>query len=211
MEIKSDVVVKYTHKTDVWSEGTERCLSCWINIKDVDLSKNIKELSGEEVGNTCYIKIGSFSGKKFQPGTPVVIERGNIVIYGIVANSAEYKIEVYPGIYNGLNKNISNWENLQGYTIRKDNVINLLTGNGSNYDFSIDLKANNYIIFSFGDKQVVCQLQSKLVPNNWYGIVLNIGSSISLILPSFSVILIISLPPLLKTNEKLRLTSLNFS
>ena len=65
MEIKSDVVVKYTHKTDIWSEGTERCLSCWINIKDVDLSKNIKELSGEKVGNTCYIKIGSFSGKKF--------------------------------------------------------------------------------------------------------------------------------------------------
>lgn len=180
MEIKSDVVVKYTHKTDIWSEGTERCLSCWINIKDVDLSKNIKELSGEEVGNTCYIKIGSFSGKKFQPGTPVVIERGNIVIYGVVANSAEYKIEVYPGIYNGLNKNISNWENLQGYTIRKDNVINLLTGKGSNYDFSIDLKANNYIIFSFGDKQVVCQLQSKLAPNNWYGVVLNISSSISL-------------------------------
>lgn len=176
MEINKDIVVKYTHKTDAWDEKTERCLSCWVNIKETDPLKNIKELTGEAVDDKCYIKIGSFSGKKFQPGTPVVIERGNIVIYGEVANSAEYKIEVYPGIYNGLNKNIKNWESLQGYTIRKDNIINLLSGDGTNYKFSIDLKANNYIIFSFGDKQIVCQLQSKLKTCKWYGVILNIGS-----------------------------------
>ena len=179
MNIKDDVVVKYIHNKDVWSEGTERCYSCWVNIKELDLCKNIKEISGEQAGNDCYIKIGSFSGRRFQAGTPVVIERGNIVIYGEVANSAEYKVKVYPGIYNGLNKNIKNWESLQGYTIRKDSVINLLSGKGSNYDFSIDLKGNNYIIFSFGDKQIVCQLQSKLKSGNWYGLVLNVGSSIS--------------------------------
>lgn len=177
MNINDEVVVKYKHDKDIWSSSSERCLSCWINIKDTDPLKNIKELESE---GENYIKIGSFSGKRFHAGTPVVIERGNIVIYGVVEESAEYKVKVYPGIIKGLNKNISNWKSLQGYTIRKDNVINILTGKGNNYDFSIDLKANNYIIFSFGDKQIVCQLQSKLKTGNWYGLVLNIGSNINI-------------------------------
>jgi len=179
LNINDEFVVKYRHEPDIWTETTERCYSCWINIKESDLSKNIKIESSEKVGDDCYIKISSSFGKRYPAGTPVVIERGNIVIYGTIVDSAEYKVKIYPGIYNGLNKNIRDWEKLPGYTIRKDSIINLLTGIGTNYNFSIDLKANNYIVFSFGDKQIVCQLQSKLKSDNWYGVVLNIGSTIS--------------------------------
>ena len=174
------IIVKYKHTPDSITDTSERCLSCWVNIKDADLNKNIKNLTSERIGNDCYIKIGSFSGKRLSAGTPVVIERGSVVIFGEVSDSEEYKVKISPEIYNGLNKTIKNWETLLGYTIRKDNIINLISGKGDKYDLSIDIRANNYIVISFGEKQVIGQLQSKLKFNNWYGFVINLSSSVSI-------------------------------
>lgn len=179
MQIKENVVVKYIHEEDTWTSDSERCFSCWINLKETEAYRNIKDLSTTAESSGYYINIGNFAGKRYPAGTPVVIERGNIVIFGVVDNSATYRVKIHPSLYNGLNKSVKNWEKLPGYIIREDNAINLLSGDGSNYKFSIDLKANNYIIFSFGDKQIICQMQSKLKSGKWYGLVLNIGGSMS--------------------------------
>lgn len=179
MTIGTDPVVKYKHKPDVWDSSTERCYSCWINLKENEPSKNIKELTAERIGTDCFVNIGSFAGKRYPAGTPVVLERGNIVIFGTIDDSSTYRVSIHPSLYNALSKSIKDWISLPGYTIREDHPVNLLTGEGTNYKFSIDFKANNYIIFSFGEKQIICQMQSKLQTERWYGFVLNIGAIIN--------------------------------
>lgn len=179
MNIKEPTVVKYKHNTDILTEESERCYSFWLNIQPTDNLRNIKELSKSKTEEGCFIHISSFSGKKMSPGTNVVIERGNIVIFGTVVESSDYKIKIPASLYNGLERGIKNWEKLPGYAIRQDNIINLLSGIGSNYNFSIDLRANDFIVFSFGEKQIICQLQSKLKTEYWYGFVLNYGKTIS--------------------------------
>lgn len=182
METNASPVVTYK-KLDELNNTSERCYSCWISTKETDTYKNIKKLSTDVVGNNIptgtYIYIDDFNGKKLENGTPVVIERGNIVICGVVDSNERYRIKVHPNIIKGLTKHINNWTNLTGYIIRQDNIINLLTGVSSDGKFSIDLKANNYVSFNFNGNEVLVQLSTKLRLNKWYGLVINFGENIS--------------------------------
>lgn len=183
MELDISPIVSYTRK-DTFEEQPERCYSCWVNIKDCDTYKNVKKLhtdvNDKNIPIGEYIYLDQYSGKKMDAGTPVVIERGNIVICGVVEDSPEYKIKVHPNIIRGLNKHLNNWTSLTGYIIRKDNIINLLYATNENDEhFEINIKANNYIAFNFNGNDVLIQLSTKLRPNKWYGLILNFGEHVS--------------------------------
>lgn len=184
MSMISGTVITYKHKPDIIKDADERCLSCWFNIKDFEGYKNVKEIStdldekGKPTGNHIYIN--AYTGKRMAPGTPVVLERGNIVICGTVDDSERYSLKVHPKVIKGLNTSIRNWTGLTGYIIRRDNVINLLSGKGNDGDFTINIKANNYISISFGEDEMLIQLSSKLKCNRWYGLVLNLGPTMSM-------------------------------
>ena len=112
MELNEDPVVKYT-RTDTFEDDYERCYSCWINIKDCDMYKNIKKLHTDVTERNIptgeYIYLDQYTGKRLEAGTPVVIERGNIVICGVVDDSPSYRIKVHPSVIKGLTKHINNW------------------------------------------------------------------------------------------------------
>lgn len=155
----------------------------WVNLKEHDPYRNIKELttemdaSGNPTGS--YIYITRYSGKKFQPGEHVVIERGNIIICGVVDNDETYRVKVSQQVIKGLNRNIKNWQNLTGYIIRKDNETTLLEANGES-GFRISLRANNYICVNFGDSEILVQIGMKLKCDHWYGFVINLGRQITM-------------------------------
>ena len=184
MDIPEDDVVTYTHKPDAIAMEDERCLSCWFNIKDHGRYTNIKEIDTDRDSKNnptgSYIYIKAYSGKRLEAGTDVVLERGNIVICGKIDDSDDYRIKVHPKIIRGLNVAIKNWTTLTGYIIRKDNVINLLTGTGETGGISVNVKANNYISLNFGDKEILVQLSSKLKCGKWYGLVVNMGQTLSI-------------------------------
>ena len=182
MSILSGDVVKYK-TVDKFVEGDERCLSLWALIKDHDKYTNIKKISvdttpqGFPIGS--YIYIDEYSGKRLSAGEHVVIERGNIVICGVVDDNERYRIVVHPNIIKGLTKSIKNWWNLTGYIIRKDNQIPLLKAQGSSYDVNITIKGNNYIALNVAGNEVLVQLNRRLKCNVWYGFIINFGSTIS--------------------------------
>lgn len=180
MNIKEPVVVRYKHSPDILSEESERCLSFWLNLHETDSLRNVREMTKFKTDNGCFIRIESFSGKRFPAGTDVVLERGSIVIFGTITDDKDYTVKIHPSLFNGLEKGVKNWEKLPGYAIRKDNIINLLSGTGDGQNFSIDLRSNNFIIFNFGEKQILCQLQTKLRDDYWYGFVINYGKTISI-------------------------------
>jgi hypothetical protein len=182
MSMSTGTVVKYT-TTDTYKEGDERCLSMWVSINDHDKYTNIKristDISAQGFPTGTFIYIDEYSGKRLPVGENVVLERGNLVICGIVDDNDKYRIKVHPNLIKGLNKNIKNWWNLTGYIIRKDNVTTLLNAPGSSYDVSIAVKANNYISINAAGNEILVQLSKRLKCNVWYGFVINLGSSIS--------------------------------
>jgi len=183
MDIPEDDVIKYIHKPDTFTADDERCLSCWVNIKEYPRYTNVREIStdkdskGNPTGNYIYIR--AYTGKRLEAGTDVVLERGNIIICGTVDDSEEYRIKVHPKVIRGLNASIRNWTSLTGYIIRKDNVINLLTCESETMPLDINIKANSYISVKFGDKEVLVQLSLKLKCNKWYGMIINLGKTMS--------------------------------
>lgn len=181
----NDICVSYNNK-DIFTYDSERCYSSWINIKEYSNYTNIKELSadinkaGVPTGNTIYIN--KYSGKRLEAGTNVIIERGNIIICGIVNDSERYSIKVNSNIIKALSKNIKNWTSMTGYIIRKDNVINLLNAKGDNNNtYNIQLKGNNFIsINDDSSNELLIQTNFKLKCNKWYALVINYGKNVSL-------------------------------
>lgn len=182
MSLSEGKLVRYK-AVDTYKEGDERCLSLWAKLKDHDNYTNIKKISTDMSSNGmptgAFIYIDEYSGKRLPVGENVVIERGNLVICGVVDDNDKYRIKVHPNLIRGLNKNIKNWWNLTGYIIRKDNVITLLNAPGSSYDVNIAIKANNYISINVAGNEILVQLSKRLKCNNWYGFIINLGSSIS--------------------------------
>ena len=179
----NDVCVSY-NKKDTLTSDSERCYSVWINIKEHSNYTNIKALStdvnkiGVPTGNTIYIN--SYSGKRLEAGTNVIIERGNIIICGIVSDSEKYSITVNPNIIKALSRSIKNWTSMTGYIIRKDNVINLLNAEGNNNSYNIQLKGNNFISVNDGINETLIQTNFKLKCGKWYALIINFGKTLSL-------------------------------
>lgn len=193
MNTDKNPVVKYA-KTDTIDASSYRTYSCWICLDETDTYKNIKSFttdietveiktaSGKETvqrptGNKIYIK--EYSGKRFDAGTEVVIERGNIIICGTVLDTDTYTIQIHPSAIRALNRAVKNWTNLPGYVIRKDNSINLLHAEGKSSYYDISIHANCSVYFDFNGTTVVLQSPVKLKPSKWYGIVLNYCGALS--------------------------------
>ena len=183
MNTAKNPVITYKKK-DSMDASSCRCYSSWICIEEAEGCKNIKSFTthldskGRPAGDKLYIN--EYSGKRFDAGTEIVIERGNIVICGTVMDTEKYTIQIYPTVISTLNNNVPNWTHLMGYTIRKDNTINLLHAKGLSKNLDISLHANCCISFDFDGKNMIIQSPFKLKASKWYGIVINYGNLLSI-------------------------------
>lgn len=195
MNVDRNPVVRYTAK-DIIDASSCRSYSCWFCLDDAEGYRNIKSFTTdvdlidvktsagttEKVerpkGDKIYIK--EYSGKRFEAGTEVVIERGNIVLCGTVMDSSAYTVKLHPSAIRALNKSVKNWFKLMGYVIREDNSVNLLHGDGKSSYYDISLHANCCITLDFNGTTLILQSPVKFKPGKWYGLVLNYGGLLSL-------------------------------
>lgn len=175
MGIEVSPVVTYKNIHDEYTTESSRCYSCWINIDEFQQYKNLKSLDPVKEDGKSYINIASSSNIKFKVGDKVVIERGNLVFCGEIVDTNKVKVE--NSLIAALNRKIPNWYMMPGYIIRKDNPVNLLTGESEKGQFNIELRGNNYIYLTLGENHFSCQLPIKLKSNTWYGLIINFGKT----------------------------------
>ncbi len=175
MGIEESPVVKYIDIHDVYDSESSRCYSCWVNLNDFQQFKNLKSLEVVKEDGQYYVNFTSSSNVKYREGDKVVIERGNLVFCGELVSPN--KVKVPNTLINMLNRKIPNWSSMPGYIIRKDNPINLLSGEQEKGQFNIELRGNNYIYITLGEEHFSCQLPIKLKCNRWYGLIINFGST----------------------------------
>jgi hypothetical protein len=169
------VAVKYKVDNDFDTSTGNICYSCWFRPKDIPTNSILKNVKG----GTTYSEDASYGylslklGTKFKKGTNVVFKRGKMIVPGYVIS--QNKIQINKEIAKSMSKMTTNWYTLPGFAVLNDNVINLLNGG----NFSIDIKAGNYISFNRDGNEQLVLLNSELKNEYWYGLVLNIGEKLS--------------------------------
>ena len=170
---KENIVVRYERKYTFSSESPVT-YSCWFRKHDSDKPNTIKNVKG---GMTLTIEgdnyfITTNLGNRFKQGTDVLIKRGVISVPGKVVETN--KIKVNPDQIKSLDKTIPNWNNLPGFSVVTDDVLNMLSGDG----FSIDIKGN-FLSVSYDGKESLIQFTTDINPAAWYALVLNISKTIT--------------------------------
>jgi len=118
----------------------------------------------------------------------VIYRAGALNLYAKVVAITTNPIQLYCVINAFVEENLvsirSDWNLQNGYKLKIKEPINIIDGinDFGDHVFSINIYANQYIAISYGhaysynDAYVVC-LDDKLLNNNWYGIIVNIGNS----------------------------------
>lgn len=170
------IAVKYKVNGDFDISTGNIYYSCWVRPKDIPTSSILKNIKGE----TSYTEDASYGylslklGTKFKKGTNIVFKRGKMIVPGYVI--AQNKIQINKAVAKSMSKMAENWYTLPGFAISNDNVINLITGG----NFSIDIKAGNYISFNCDGNEQLVLLNSEIKNEYWYGIVLNVGEKLGI-------------------------------
>lgn len=172
--IGTTFVVKYKREDNISANDT-RCFSAWVKIRETEdnMLKNIKKMSLS--GNILTIE----NVKKLEIGTEVLISRGSTAITGKVISMNPYQIEVNKDMIVKLNNASNNWFNIPGYTIEKVSNVNLIYGIG-NEPLCLDIKSGKILSVSIGENESLYRLTEPLKTDKWYGIIVNIGPTVSI-------------------------------
>lgn len=119
----------------------------------------------------------------------VVISRpGALNFYAKIAaisvNPLKYYCVINTMVIEDLNEIKSDWTSQKGYKLQVKDPISIIDGinDFGDHVFSVNIFANQYIAVNYGDDYLnndayVIKLDDKLLDNQWYGIVINIGNS----------------------------------
>lgn len=124
--------------------------------------------------------------------TVVISRPGALNFYGkvvaISTNPLKYYVAINPFVLEDLNEIRSDWNILTGYKMVAKEPISVVDGvnDFGDHVLSINVYANQYIAISYGHTYIdaidkysayVVRLPDKLIDNQWYGIVANVGNS----------------------------------
>lgn len=178
---KNNIAIEYLNINDTILKDDFRYYNCWFNIKSNNLNEGYIDEINEynKDSKYTYFKL-KYGGNKlnFKINDNIVIYRGNIILYGKILS-----------IDNGLNvcinnlslfklrKSVKDWTLINGFKIKKDYKLNLLSGySNDNKLLSIDIYANKFIELNYNNQLYVIELTNSLNLNTWYNIAINIGN-----------------------------------
>lgn len=174
----NNIAIKYNVSDDI-KETDPRYYSCWFNIKkNTNTEFNVININEINKDNKFTYYLITYKGKSdFNINDNIILYRGNIILYAkIIDNNNGIKVSINNVSLFKINKSMNNWTSLQGFKIKKDNLINLLTGIDTNNNklLSINICAQNYIEVMYNNQLYIIPILNILKENVWYNIVLNI-------------------------------------
>ena len=118
-------------------------------------------------------------GDTFNISRPGALNFYAKVIDNQFGGSGLYYVFIDTDVISYLNNIKSDWFNARNYKMSVKDPINLINGRNAilGTTFSADIYSNQFVKIIYGSQQKVISLDNKLVDNNWYGVVINIGNS----------------------------------
>lgn len=185
-EMKSSAffnAVRY-NASDHITTTSDRALTSWVMPKNFSAKEYDVESINPNIGINYpanYIIKLSPSPRSFNEGDTFVISRpGALNFYAkiIYVGVGEYYCKIDEDVEKYLISLTSGWRIMKNYKVRVQEPINLIDGiNETNYGFKASIIANQYIKILYGSQEKVIPINTRLLDNSWYGIVINLGNT----------------------------------
>ena len=179
----SSTAVTY-NSSDYITTSSDRSLTAWVMPKNFSAKEYDVESINPNIGINYpanYIIKLSPSPRSFNEGDTFVISRpGALNFYAkiIYVGVGEYYCKIDEDVEKYLISLTSGWRTMKNYKVRVQEPINLIDGiNETNYGFKASIIANQYIKILYGSQEKVIPINTRLLDNSWYGIVINLGNT----------------------------------
>jgi len=177
--------VDYINSSDYISKSDDRSVTSWIMPRTLTKEYDVVSITKDSsvIGANYVIKIAS-SQKRFSIDDTFTIYRpGALNFYAKVIddnhfNTGRYYCKIDNDVIAYLDSVNSSWSTMKNYKMKAQDPISLIDGdNDANYGFKAMVCANQYIKILYGSQEYVIAMNTKLLDDNWYGIIVNVGNT----------------------------------
>lgn len=175
MDTVSGTVVRYKNSADSITKDCTRCLSAWVKMTGTSSKRNIKKITPVVSGESAKLQLAGQLG--LGVGDDVIIERSSIMLRGTVTSLKPCTVEIDYETYSKLAAMSDKWYMMPGFTARKSDPVNLITGAGDKA-FSIDIVGGSFVCVGVGENVVQVPLTSVMQNDLWYGVIVNVGEKV---------------------------------
>jgi hypothetical protein len=186
-DIKSSGVyraVNYLNSSDYISTSQDRSVTAWIMPRTLSKEYDVISIDSSMVfpESNYAIKLAP-NAKRFSIDDVFTIYRpGALNLYAKVIDASSlnnlYHCKIDEDVIDYLNSITTQWETKGGYKMKVQEPINLIEGiNETNFGLKTSVFANQYIKIAFGSQERVIAMNTRMLDNYWYGVVVNIGNS----------------------------------
>ena len=177
-----DAVI-YKNSADNITKINDRSILAWIMPRTVD--QKIYGVSSIDLSTylTANYAITVSGLKNIKKDDVFVIDRGGALnFYATVIDSSHgntYYCKIDSDVETYLTSINPGWKGMRNYKMKVQNSINMINGinDSSINNFLVGVYANQYIKVIYGSQEKVFTMDSKILDNNWYAVVVNIGNT----------------------------------
>lgn len=181
----SSIVVKYINSGDYITKSDDRAVTAWIMPRTLSKEYDVFSIdsSSFHTGANYSIKIPSVS-KRFSINDTFTISRPGIfnfyaqVIF-IDPSTSLYYCKIDEDVISYLHSINSSWASMKNYKMKIQEPITIIDGTDEelNHKLEVLVSANQYIKIIYGSQEYVISMDTKMLDNSWYGVVVNIGNT----------------------------------
>ncbi len=177
--------VKYLNSDDYISPSEDRAITAWIMPRNLSKEYDVETITKDSsVYSANYlIKLSPNSKRFFNDDVFTISRPGSLNLYAKVIDdnssvSGRYYCKIDKDVETYLNSITSTWTTKGSYKMKVQEPINLIDGiNETNYGFKASVYANQYIKILYGSQEHVIAMDTRMLDNSWYGVVVNIGNT----------------------------------
>ena len=176
------VAIKYPISDNI-TTSQDRSISIWTKVIPPDDEYEVEYIQADTLLTPpANYKISiKTPNQGFDIGDTFVLTRpGELNFYGTVIDivSSIYYVYIDQTVKTYLTSLKSNWVSARNYKMKVQEPVNILNGidDEGNSDFIVNIYANQYIKVNYGEQEYTAILTDKMLDNEWYGIIVNIGN-----------------------------------
>jgi hypothetical protein len=178
--------VHYLNSSDYISTSQDRAVTAWVMprtlSKECDVISITKDSSLIYADANYIIKLAPNSKRFSIDDTFTIYRPGALNLFARVIDASTsnslYYCKIDEDVEDYLNSISSSWATKGSYKMKLQEPINLIDGiNAANYGFKASVCANQYIKILYGSQDRVIPMDTKMLDNSWYGVIVNIGNT----------------------------------
>jgi len=176
--------VHYLDSSDYISTAHDRAVTAWIMPRTLTKEYDVISIDSSMgfPGANYTIKLAPNTRKFVIDDVFTIYRPGALNLYAKVLDTSilnnTYHCKIDEDVIDYLNSITTQWATKGSYKMKVQEPINLIDGtNETNFGLKASVFANQYIKIAYGTQERVIAMNTRMLDNSWYGVVVNIGNT----------------------------------